>query len=216
MISVAGFWKSIDGFVGTDRRTGLSPVDLEALGLSLDLPADAVIDSFERPINLESTVLTGVEFAVQGDFTFLPDRFEGWGGVANIAFNNGDLNYASPDQRAQGIELRRALESLSDITANATLYYETERWGGRVSAHYRDAYVSGGAGNGSDDDQRGFNATVYVDASVYAQLTDQIRWSLDAINLTDEREEQYSDSSRRLYNTTTSGVSVYSGLTWQF
>jgi iron complex outermembrane receptor protein len=37
---------------------------------------------------------------------------------------------------------------------------------------------------------------------------------LEGVNLTNEREEQYSDSDDRLYNTTVSGRTFYLGFTY--
>ena len=68
------------------------------------------------------------------------------------------------------------------------------------------------------------NATTYVDAAAFYQLTPGIRLSLDAINLTDEREEQVNSfnngfgetGARRLWNFTTSGRTVFVGANIQF
>ena len=44
-----------------------------------------------------------------------------------------------------------------------------------------------------------------------------MKLTLDAINLTDQREEQYSDLvARRHYNSTTAGTSFFAGVNYQF
>ncbi|MFS2319274.1 TonB-dependent receptor [Maricaulis sp. D1M11] len=217
LVSAAVFFKQIDGFIGTQVQTDLSFAETGLdPALAPALTAQSRVAEFTRSINLEDADLMGLELAWQSELDFLPGLPEPFGFLANLTFAEGEVNYASPDQRARGETAIFGLEGLSDLTWNASVYYETSDWGVRVSANHRSDYVSRGGATGSDEDHRGFNATTYVDLAAFAYLGTDWRWSLDVINLTDEREEQYSDSVRRLYNATTSGVTVYTGLTRQF
>ena len=59
--------------------------------------------------------------------------------------------------------------------------------------------------------------TTYVDAAAFYQLTDRIRLTIDGVNLTDEREEQFNGAqAKRLWNTTSSGRTVFAGANIQF
>ena len=64
----------------------------------------------------------------------------------------------------------------------------------RLSAAYSDAYVTRSA-NGSGRDERGVDSSFNLDfASSYA-LSDNIDFTFEAINLTDEFEHQIFDAS---------------------
>ena len=84
-----------------------------------------------------------------------------------------------------------------------------------MSAAYRSAYLTGASSSG-DQDESGYHGTTFIDFSSFYQLTDTIKLSFEGINLTDERQELYSDSHDRAYNTTTSGRTYMLGATMQF
>jgi len=46
---------------------------------------------------------------------------------------------------------------------------------------------------------RGFEATTYVDASAFVNVTDRLQLSVNAINLTNEKETQFWGQNRYLY-----------------
>ncbi len=213
-IGVGYFYKDISGFIGTETATNI-PFGTTGLPLGLlpGLTEDTIVAEFRRPVNYQETDLSGFEITFQTDLEFLP--VEGFGVVANMTFVDSDLQYATPDQLADGQSIILPMNGLSDTVLNTTLYYENEKWGARVSANYRSDYISDGP-TGSDEDSRGFESTTYVDFSAFYQISDNLKWTLDAVNLTDEKEVQYSDSSRRLYNTTTSGTTVFSGISYKF
>lgn len=225
MIGAGLFFKEIDGFVGTESISGIA---YSQTGLSLDLlqavmptgqtaSLDQVVSNYSRSVNLSSTDITGLELIAQSDFFFLPGLLQNAGFTANYTYVDAELDYADVvASNFPGTTTVFPLEGLSEDTFNFTLYYETDTYGARVSANYRSDYIARVGGGGSDEDIRGFNETTYVDASAFYQINDSIKWTLDLINLTDEREEQYSDSARRLYNTTTSGTTVYTGANVQF
>lgn len=208
------FYKDISGFIGNETLTNVpfSSTGL-ASGLLPGLTQDTLISEYRRPINYADTDLSGFEITFQTDLDFMP--VEGFGMVSNITLVDSDLQYATPDQIANGESIILPMNGLSDTVINTTFYYENDTWGARVSANYRSDYVSGGP-TGSDEDSRGFESTTYVDFSAFYQLTENLKWTFDAVNLTDEKEVQYSDSSRRLYNTTTSGTTFFSGISYKF
>lgn len=214
LVAFGAFYKHINGFIGSETssnvafaKTGLPDSVLTSLGIS----TDTTVTSLTRPVNFESTDLAGVELSGQSDFTFLPAPFDKFGILGNLTLLHSKLDYASPSDQASGTHKYLSLEGLSSVNGNATLYYEADDWGLRGSANYRSGYVYSGAG-ATEETHSGFNATIYVDASAYYKLTDKIRFSLDAINLLNTREEEYSDKSHRLYNATTSGTTIYFGL----
>lgn len=201
MVTAGVFHKKIDGFVVSRRLTN---VPYASTGLPDGLVAGAsgtrIVNEYTRPINLNDATLSGLEISAQTDFFFLPAPFNNMGVVANATFIDSKTTY--PDGT------KGKIYGMSDVNHNVTLYYETSTWGARVSSNYRSDYpIDGG----------GFNATQYVDAAAFYQVTPKIRLTLDAVNLTDEREEQYnSPTARRLWNTTTSGRTVFIGANMRF
>src|SRR5690606_13546634 len=90
--------------------------------------------------------------------------------------------------------LKTDLLGLSKTAWNATLFYEGERFSGRVSATNRDDYLiqAPGAEAGFNlDGVHGQSGTTTVDASVRWKINDKLELSLEGINLTDEPQESW-------------------------
>lgn len=216
--AVGYFYKDITGFIGTLISTD---IPYQETGLPLDLlpglTNNTNVATFSRPVNYEETTLQGLELSLQSDLEFLPAPFDQLGFVGNLTFIDGELDYASPAQQAAGIANIKSIAGLSDVLGNVTFYYETHKWGARVSGNYRSDYVANPNPIRDDEDGDGFNSTVYVDFSAFYQMTEKLKLTVDVINLTNQREEQYSDlTARRHYNSTSSGTTVYSGINYRF
>lgn len=216
--AVGYYHKSITGFIGNLLSTN---VPYSTTGLPLDLlpglTATTNVAEYNRPVNFEDTKIQGLEFSVQADLKFLPAPFDKLGFIGNVSFIDGELDYASPAEQAAGTHHVSPISGLSDLLGNATLYYETKKWGARISANYREGYVAWPLAIANDEIGDGFNSTVYVDFSAFYQINDRLKLTFDAINLTDQREEQYSDLvARRQYNTTTAGTSFFTGINYRF
>jgi iron complex outermembrane receptor protein len=216
--AVGYYHKSITGFIGNLISTN---VPYSTTGLPLDLfpgiTGTSNVAEYNRPVNFEDTKIQGLEFSVQADLKFLPAPFNQLGFIGNVSFIDGELDYASPAEQAAGVHYVSPISGLSDLLGNATLYYETKKWGARVSANYRKGYVAFPLAIANDEIGDGFNSTVYVDFSAFYQINDRLKLTFDAINLTDQREEQYSDLvARRQYNTTTAGTSFFTGINYRF
>jgi iron complex outermembrane receptor protein len=86
------------------------------------------------------------------------------------------------------------LTNLSKNAYNATIYYENSRFSGRVSTAFRSKYLTMIPGrNGSDVE--GTKETMNVDASATYTLNEHFSLTLEAVNLTNEVQDQYYDSS---------------------
>jgi TonB-dependent receptor len=201
MLAAGVFHKKIDGLVASQRVTN---VPYSSTGLPDNLlpgvAGSTNVNEFTRPVNLNEAKLTGVELSLQTEFFFLPGFLQDMGLVANVTIIDSKTTY--PNGQSGPIW------GMSDLTHNVTLYYETEKWGLRVSSNYRSDYPI---------DQGGFRATTYVDAAAFYQLSDKVRLTLDGVNLTDEQELQYNGvQAKRLWNATSSGRTVFVGANLQF
>ena len=235
LVAVGLFHKKIENFPGNQTisnvRFGSTGADLAELADIPGASADTNVLEFTRPVSFGDTDLTGLEISGQTDFFFLPGAWSNFGVVANYTYLDNEFEYATPDELASGTSYLATFPGLSENTFNATLYYETDVFGARVSANYRDEYAQTGRPTGSFDATdlngndvklpgeigRGQEETTYVDFAAFYQLNDRVKLTFDAINLTDEREVQVSDlDARRLYNVTQAGTTFFFGVNFQY
>jgi TonB-dependent receptor len=143
--------------------------------VALDAGGDPNVE-ISQTENGGSATVDGFEIIYQQPFTFLPGFFSNFGFTGNYTHVDSDeINGFSPD------------------AWNATVWYENERLSARLSAAYRDAYQTR-APNGSGREERGYDATTNLDLAIAYQLTDSFELTLEAINLTDEYENQIFDA----------------------
>ncbi|WP_395444856.1 TonB-dependent receptor domain-containing protein [Caulobacter sp. UC70_42] len=208
IFSIAVFKKDIASFPlstsvqGTYASTGL-PTSL----ILASSPAAA--DPEGRPWTIGTTIdgkgasLKGVEFAVQGPFSFLPGFWSNFGGIANLTLVDSNVDYrvngaATAAPTATGnfpiLVARNESASLFDLSkraVNATLYYEADKFSARASIAYRSGYIDAASDTGNVFE--GYNSSVNVDASMRYRLNDNFEVSLEGVNLTDEYRDRFTD-----------------------
>jgi iron complex outermembrane receptor protein len=202
LLSASVFHKSIDNFIGT---LVLEDVPFSQTGVPhTSIPGatpNTIVDEFSMPINIAGKrKLTGVELAAQAQFSFLPAPFDKLGAVANYTYVDTD----------------KALTGISKTSYNATLYYETDVWGLRGSMSHRTRWYTGRSDSPMSASTRGFEGSTYVDASAFWNITDKLQASLNAINLTNQKDTQFWGQNRYLYNQNQSGTTYMMGLAYKF
>lgn len=201
--AVSVFQKDIGTFVQT-LSTG---VPYSSLGLPDSLlngttatPSDIFIVS--QPVNSKGGLLRGFEVNVQQPFTFLPGILSNFGALANYTYVDSDIEYLTS---ATGTSTVTApLIGLSKHAANATLYFETKKFSIRGSIAYRSSYLTAVPGT-EGNAYNGTNSTTNIDAQISYNFTDNLKLSLEGINLTDELNDQFVDETNRLNVLTHSG-----------
>jgi outer membrane receptor protein involved in Fe transport len=111
------------------------------------------------------------------------------------------------------------LVNLSRNAWNATLYYEANGLSVRTSASFRDSFLTNvpAANAPTLQDAEGTNETLFVDLSASYAFTDNLTVSLEALNLTDEFNDQFIDTaSNRLVVYTHTGRQVFLGARFKF
>lgn len=219
--AVAYYQKTIDDFITefarpvTFAETGLDPALLEGV-LDADGNQTTVNDIFdlEGTINIDQAEFSGVEFSLERDFNFLPGAWSNSGVRASYTISDGDTIY--PNVQSSGNESRKNFVGLSESSYNITLYYETDVWGARISQAYRDDYITRVEVGLGDEDERGFHGTTFVDFAGFYNVSEDLQITLKANNLTDEKEELYSDSSDRMYGVFANGRNYYLGAIYKF
>jgi iron complex outermembrane receptor protein len=100
------------------------------------------------------------------------------------------------------------LMQLSKYSANATIYYETDTWGMRLSSAYRDGYLTGAGGNGNIGDGLQGDQQHRLRRPLQRQRP-KLKLTLEGINLTNQHSIQYTDiaAKRTTVNTAAAGPS---------
>ncbi|KAF1689421.1 TonB-dependent receptor [Pseudoxanthomonas taiwanensis] len=196
MASVGLFLKDIDSFVQTTREvrpfytSGLPASIAESFGVSAN---DDFV--FSVPVNTPGGDLKGVEANYVQPFTFLPGFWSNFG---------VQLNYTWVDSKIQYLTSSGALSYKTDLTGlsrhswNATLFYEGEKFSGRISATNRDDYLIQVPATEAGFDVHGQTGTTYVDMSLRYKLSEQLELSLEGINLTNEPQQSWVGSAWQL------------------
>lgn len=143
-----------------------------------------------RPVNTNSAVIDGFEFAWQH---FFGDS--GFGYQANYTVVDGDIGY----DVGGAIDVDQfALEGLSD-TANLVLIYEKDGLSTRIAYNWRDEFLSQvnrGAGNRNPLFIDKFEQ---IDINVSYDVNEDLSVSLDVINLTEEGQRQFGRSRNNVF-----------------
>lgn len=192
LLSVAYFYKDIDSFVQTTRATGT--FDQNPFGLPDSLrPANTnPTDSWEFtfPVNTPGGPLRGYEISYQQPLTFLPGLLANTGIQLNHTHVSSKIDYLTA---TGALAARENLTGLSEDGFNATLYWEGERFGARVSAAYRSDYLTTVPGRDGNDVE-GTKGTTTYDASASYKLNDKVEFTFEGLNLSNEFNDQWVDS----------------------
>ncbi|HUQ11393.1 MAG TPA: TonB-dependent receptor [Steroidobacteraceae bacterium] len=205
LVSLALFHKDVDSFVQTlrDQRVftgnpyGL-PDNLATAACAGQAGCDAAqVWDFTVPINTPGGDLDGYEISYQQPFSFLPGVWSNFGAIVNYTHVESEITYLTvPAAPAAPIptEVTDDLTGLSKEAYNATLYFDNKLFSARVSAAYRSDYLTTVPGRNSNDVE-GTAETMNIDFSASYNINDNFTVSLEALNLTDEVQDQWVDST---------------------
>lgn len=205
LLSFAWFDKDVDSFFLTSEtvilpysQSGL-PLDLPPASSPLEVALSAGQDpdvEIRQTANGGSATVDGFEIIYQQSFTGLPGA---WG---NLGFTG---NYTKVDSDE--------IIGFSENAYNATLWYEDDTFSARVSAAYRDSYLTRSpSSNGRDE--RGFDSTLHVDLAMAYRISDTMDLTLEVLNLTDEYENQLFDIADLVYVHHHTGTEYIIGFRW--
>ena len=224
-LGLALFKKEIDSYVQTLRETK----PFTETGLPVQIAIDACNAGpgygestgctenadwqVTTPLNGPGGDIDGYEISFQVPFTFLPGFLQNFGFIGNYTNVDAELDYVNT---AGVVVATRPLEGLSEDTSNATLYYETEDFSARVSVAKRSRYLTTAIGR-NNNDMEGTNETRNVDASMSYQFNDHFKMTVEALNLTDEVDDQWvDDAGNRLSYYHSTGRQYYVGVYYTY
>ncbi len=214
VLSLAGFYKDIESFptqesrVGTFASTGLPQTALIDLSPAAESPngegncnnPDGCWNITQR-VNGPGASVKGFEVGFQAPFrafaSELPVVVRDMGFVANYTYVDAEAQYDF-----FGNEVSERLVGLSNSSVNTTLYYDDSTFSARASLAYRSDFLANGPNNQgnlwviTEPNAR-------IDASSSYNVTDQLRISLEALNITDSAFSNVLDidaSRRGVYN----------------
>lgn len=199
LLSIAVFHKDIDTFVQslqtnttfTGNSFGLpDSVAIAACGTTNGCSPSAQW-TFTAPNNTPGGPVDGFEINYQQPFKFLPGLLSNSGILLNYTSVKSSIEYLNG---ARAVVATRNLTGLSPKSYNATVYYEDAKWSARVSAAYRDDYLTRVLGSEAGTDADGTKSTLNVDMSVQYTINDNFRVTLEGVNLTDQYQDQFNDS----------------------
>ena len=147
--------------------------------------------TFTVPVNTPGGKLQGVELNYVQPFTFLPGKWSNLGVQLNYTWVESKIQYIN--SAGQPV-MKTDLTGLSKSSWNATLFYEGEKFAGRISATNRDDYLTQAPGQETGfnlDGYHGMTGTTVFDASIRYKISDKLELSLEGINLTDEPQESW-------------------------
>ncbi|MFT4178811.1 MAG: TonB-dependent receptor [Thermomonas sp.] len=194
MLGLGLFHKDIESFIQTTRET--HPYSWSGLPASLLDGTVATVDDdfvFTVPINTPGGKLKGFELNYTQPFTFLPGFWKDFGVQLNYTWVDSQIQYLLSNGTAAQKE---DLTGLSKTSWNATLFYEGQRFSGRVSATNRSDYLIQVPGTEVGFDSaasgvHGQSGTTILDASVRYKINDHLEVSLEGSNLTNRAQESW-------------------------
>ncbi len=224
LLAVTLFKKEIATFVQTSRTN----VIYTETGLPIQAAVNACASSgrpitecnenvdwaLSVPSNSPGGDLDGYEISYQQPFTFLPGFLSNFGTIVSYTSVESDIDYLNVSGE---VIKTRPLTGLSDETSAATLYYENDTFSGRVSVVERSGYITAAVGT-EGSSENGTNGTVNVDASFGYNINDNLKITLEALNLTDEVDDQWvgSEDNQRLSYYHNTGIQYNLGVQYKY
>jgi TonB-dependent receptor len=193
LLGVGLFYKKIGTYIQS-LRTNV-PFNQTGLPLSL-LPSNftgAEVFQLTTPVNTNGGALKGYEINYQQPFTFLPGNFKNFGTLLNYTFVKSKIDYLiSPTSSAT---ITDDLLNLSPKAWNGTLYYDDGKFSARVSTSYRKAFLTRVPGQ-NNNDVEGKNSSKNVDASMSYKYSENLEFTLEGVNLTNQANDQFISRAR--------------------
>ncbi len=198
LLSLGLFYKDIDSFAQTTKE--VHPFNTSGLpdSVATNLGANPDDDfTFSVPVNTPGGPLKGAEASYVQKFTFLPGLLRNFGAQLDYTYVTSKIQYVT-SSGAPSLETN--LTGLSPHSWSATLFYDGDRFSGRISATHRSNYLLTvpGREQGFTDDVQGHDGSTYLDVSLRYKLTKRLDLSVDGVNLTNETERAWVGASAQL------------------
>ena len=149
------------------------------------------------PGNSPGGDLNGYEISYQQPFSFFSGIASNFGLMANYTYVDAKIDYLGVVGTPPVTTIVRPdepLVNLSENMANLTFYFENDKFGARVSFAERDDYFTSIPGRNGTYVER-TEGTSNIDFSANYNFSDSLKLTFEALNLTDESENQRLDAT---------------------
>jgi len=218
ILAISGYYKSFQG--GFANTIVNETYDLNGTPVTFPVAVQQTSD--------DTSSLYGIELTAAHTMSYLPGLWSGLGG--KISYNYVDSDFEFEDSRygdqfivqldgsitqiADGILDPGGLPGLSENTLSAQAFWGYNDFDVSVTYKYRDEYFQPFV---SDGTRLRFVGDVGVwEARASYNLTDNLRLSVEAINLGSEPKEQYAFTNDDLYEVNDYGPRIFFGLRGRF
>ncbi len=181
-------------------------------------------------LNGPGGVLEGIEITYQQHLNFIPAFFDGQGfGVnANYTKIHSVQHYIINSTTSGNVYGDGPWNGASPDAWNLTLYYDGPNWSARVSSAFRSGYlyvfpVAGGSdvlgmGNSPLVNDFGYSKNTFnVDFSASYDLTENMEFTLDALNLTNQPDRRWAyQNTPQTTQYSSTGRQVFAGFRLKF
>jgi iron complex outermembrane receptor protein len=210
LLSAAWFYKDIKSYIQRVRQVQTWDQTGWPVGLLPDGFSGNETFNVQSYYNTPGGPLKGYELTYQQPFTFLPGFWQDFGFQANYTHVESTLDYVesssvnSSTREVTTVYKSNDLVNMSPNSYNATLYYDNGKFSARISTSYRDRYLTSilvpergfdlDANEIYSADVQGKRAITNYDFNMSYRFTDQLTLTFEAINLTDQFDDQFGDS----------------------
>ncbi|MCI2962015.1 MULTISPECIES: TonB-dependent receptor [Shewanella] len=209
------FYKNIDSFIDTVAIT-----NFDFKGNGFNVPDYIVAPSGVQTAtsngtyttamnNAEGGYIRGLELAYTQVFASLPDMFSGLGFNASYSYTESEVQSITS---LGGDSVTQSLPGLSNNVLSATLFYGYEGFETRISARYRDAFVSEQVA--INDQVVNFDSETVMDYQASYQVTDGLNVLFQVNNLTDEPTKSYFGTEQKTGTLQYFGREFFLGFTY--
>lgn len=198
-----------------DLKTGIETVTTDRTFIVNG--QDEIITVSASGNSSESSSLYGIEISGQHAFDYLPSPWDGFGVLGGFNYTDSDFEFPDPSIR----DGQNALEDFtepanlpgySERSANATVYWEKNRWNVRLAYKYRSTYFK----PFRQDPNRFVGSQDFLDMSVFYNLNEHFQFRFQALNLTDEPNVMYRPTRDSLAQADYSGRKYFIGVRFRY
>ncbi len=236
MLSIAGFYKHLDNFVQSSQTTGTAaanPFGFDAapfVGACGGTGTDwsTITNSFcigqggsnmtwtyTASKSVKGAPLYGMEINWQQQLDFLPHPFDNMGILGNFTYVQAQQTYFDGNGH---VLMKADLQNMSRTSYNATVFYDDTVFQARVTAAFRSHYLLDPNVLSNYNNYGIFTkATLNLDASSSYKWSDNLMFTFDAMNLTNQASNIYADNTaQRSYQYHETGRVFYVGVKYTY
>jgi iron complex outermembrane recepter protein len=183
-VGLAYFYKDLTTY--TYKQT--LPFDFTGFVNPGSLTPISNIGRFERPVNGTGGYVKGFEFNASVPFSLFSETLDGFGFTLNAADLSSSISRGGPGDTSP-------FPGLSELSVNASIYFEKYGFSARVSQRYRDDFLGEVTGFGADREFKTIKAETITDLQLGYNFSEGSRFEglsilLQVNNLNNERYSQ--------------------------